>query len=415
MSIITKLEAKEILDSRGNPTVFASCTLSDGAEGSAAVPSGASTGIGEACELRDGDNGRFKGKGVLKAVENVNEEISKLLVGKEINQETLDESLIKLDGTKNKSRLGANAILAVSLSFARACAAQKGVELYEHLANLYFDNEEKRKYKIPEPAFNVINGGKHSDSGIAFQEFMFIPTGFKTIKEKVEVANKIIKTLRELLVKDNQSVTLGDEGGFAPKLSSNAEALKYLETAISLAGYDVDKVKLALDVAATTFFKDGSYVFEGKKLNTEEMINFYRELCDRYKIISIEDGLEEEDFAGFTELTKKLGDKINIVGDDLTVTNVEFIRKAIENESINTLLIKPNQIGTLSETLEAIRMAKENNIKIFVSHRSGETLDTFIADLAVGVGADFIKAGATTKEERVVKYNRLIEIEKILK
>src|SRR3989344_3958868 len=227
MPIIEKLGAKDILDSRGNPTVFASCALLGGAEGSAAVPSGASTGMHEACELRDGDMKRFKGKGVLKAVENVNGEISKFLIGKEINQEKLDEGLIKLDGTKNKGRLGANAILAVSLAFARACANEKNIELYEHLANLYYGKEEKRKYKIPEPAFNVINGGKHSDSGIAFQEFMFIPTGFKTIKEKVEVADKIIQTLRELLIKDNHSVTLGDEGGFAPKLSSSDDALKY--------------------------------------------------------------------------------------------------------------------------------------------------------------------------------------------
>ena len=411
MPIIEKLGAKEILDSRGNPTVFASCALLGGAEGSAAVPSGASTGMHEACELRDGDMKRFKGKGVLKAVENVNGEISKFLIGKEISQNELDESLIKLDGTKNKSRLGANAILAVSLAFARACAKGKGIELYEHLANLYYGKEEKRKYKIPQPAFNVINGGKHSDSGLSFQEFMLVPTAFKTIKEKVEVANKIIKTLRSLLVKDNQSVTLGDEGGFAPKLSTNEEALKYLETAISSAGYDTNQVKVGLDVAASTFFKNGQYVFEDKKLNTEEMINFYQELCARYKIISIEDGLDEEDFKGFAQMEGKLGGQINIVGDDLTVTNVELIKKAIENKSINTLLVKPNQIGTLSETLQAIRMAKENNIKIFVSHRSGETLDTFISDLSAAVQADYIKAGATTREERIVKYDRLTAIE----
>jgi len=415
MPIIAKLEAKEILDSRGNPTVFVSCALQSGASGEAAVPSGASTGIGEACELRDGDMKRFKGKGVLKAVENVNGEISKFLIGKEINQEKLDEGLIKLDGTKNKGRLGANAILAVSLAFARACANEKNIELYEHLANLYYGKEEKRKYKIPQPAFNVINGGKHSDSGIAFQEFMLIPTEFKTIKIKVDVAHKIIDSLRGLLVKDNRSVTLGDEGGFAPKLSTNEEALKYLETAISSAGYDTAQVKLGLDVAATTFFKNGQYIFEGKKLNTEEMINFYRELCARHKIISIEDGLDEEDFKGFAQMEEKLGGQINIVGDDLTVTNVELIKKAIENKSINTLLVKPNQIGTLSETLQAIKMAKENGIKIFVSHRSGETLDTFIADLSVAVGADYIKAGATTKEERIVKYNRLLEIEGLLR
>lgn len=415
MSIILKLEAKEILDSRGNPTVFVSCVLQDAkgisAEGIASVPSGASTGRHEAYELRDNDMKRFGGKGVLMAVENVNGEISTFLLGKEVNQNILDESLIKLDGTENKSRLGANAILAVSLAFARASANSKGIELYEHLADLYFTNEEVRTYKIPEPAFNVINGGKHSDSGLSFQEFMLIPKEFETIKTKIEVANKIIVSLRNLLLKDKESVAMGDEGGFAPKLSSNQKALNYLDMAITEAGYDTNQVKLGIDVAATTFFKDGHYVLEGKVQNAEEMIAMYEDLCSRHEIISIEDGLQEEDFEGFSELNKRLGDKINIVGDDLTVTNVEQIKKAIENKSINTVLIKPNQIGTLSETLQAIKIAKENNIKIFVSHRSGETMDTFIADLAVAVRADFIKAGAPTKEERIAKYNRLIEIE----
>ena len=389
-----------------------SCALENGAQGVASVPSGASTGKHEACELRDNDMNRLSGKGVLKAVDNVNVEISKFLLGKKLDQKILDESLIKLDGTKNKSRLGANAILSVSLAFARASANEKGIELYEHLANMYLENENKRNYEIPEPTFNVINGGKHSDSGLSFQEFLLIPTEFKTVKTKVEAVNKIITSLKDQLLKDGESVTTGDEGGFAPKLSSNEKALKYLENAITSAGYDTNQVELGIDVAASTFFKDNLYVIEGKKATALDMLEMYENLCAQHKIISIEDGLQEEDFKGFTEMTKVLGNKINIVGDDLTVTNVELIKKAIEHKSINTLLIKPNQIGTLSETFEAIRMAKENNIKIFVSHRSGETEDSFISDLAVAVGADFIKAGAPTKPERIAKYNRLIDIEK---
>ena len=411
MPIIKALKAEEMLDSRGNPTVSVSCKLEEGTEASASVPSGASTGVHEAFELRDNDMNRFAGKGVLQAIENINSEISKFLLGKELDQKTLDESLIKLDGTKNKSRLGANAILAVSLAFARVCASAKGVELYEHLANLYFNSEEKRTYKIPEPALNVINGGKHSKSGLTFQEFMLIPTGLKTMKEKMEVVGKITEALKNLLIKNGQLVTLGDEGGFAPKLETNEEALSYLEEAISSAGYNTEQIKLGLDVAATTFYKDNNYVLEGKKINAEEIIKIYEDLCVRHKIISIEDGLYEEDFVGFREMNKRLGERINIVGDDITVTNVELIKKAIDNKSINTLLVKPNQIGTVTETLRAIKTARENNIQIFVSHRSGETMDTFIADLAVAIGAEFIKAGAPTKPERMVKYNRLIEIE----
>jgi enolase len=406
MSVIEKLEAKEILDSRGNPTVSVVCILKNNMEGMASVPSGASTGAHEACELRDVD-----GKGVQKAIKNVTEEISRYLLGKELDQEALDESLIKLDGTNNKSRLGANAILAVSLAFASACANEKKVQLYQHLADLYFENNIERAYKIPQPAFNVINGGKHSNSGLSFQEFMLVPTEFETIKIKVEVAKSITESLKELLTKDGESTTMGDEGGFAPKLSSNESALEYLETAISVSGYNTHQVKLGIDVAATTFYKEDCYVLEGKKADSAEIINVYSNLCDHHKIISIEDGLYEEDFTGFAEMTRVLGDKINIVGDDLTVTNVRLIKKAIKNQSINTVLIKPNQIGTLSETFEAIKLAQENNLKIFVSHRSGETGDTFIADLAVAVGADFIKAGAPTKKERIAKYERLIEIE----
>lgn len=414
MSIISKLEAKEIVDSRGNPTVSVLCILQNGIQGSASVPSGASTGRHEAYELRDNDTERFGGKGVLKAVENINGEISAFLLGKDLHQSTLDESLVDLDGTGNKKRLGANAILAVSLAFARACANEQGIQLFEHLANLYFKNIDIRQYRLPQPAFNIINGGKHSDSNLSFQEFLIVPQEFKTIREKIEVAKQIVASLKDILLKDGQSITMGDEGGFAPKLLSNEKAIEYLEIAISSAGYDTDQIKLGLDIAATTFFKNNHYLTEGKKLSTEEMMVLYEDLCARHRIISIEDGLHEEDFEGFGEMTRRLGDTIRIVGDDLTVTNVGLIEKAIKNKAINTLLIKPNQIGTLSETLQAIRLAKENNIKIFISHRSGETEDTFIADLAVGTGADFIKAGAPTKKERLVKYNRLIEIENYL-
>jgi len=418
MSVISKLEAKEILDSRGNPTVSVSCTLVNNGvtevQGIASVPSGASTGKHEAYELRDNDIERYGGKGVLCAVDNINGEISLSLLEKELNQKTLDETLLNLDGTKNKSRLGANAILAVSLAFARACANEDGLNLYEHLANLYFENKNTRIFKIPQPAFNIINGGKHSNSGLSFQEFMIIPEGFKTIREKVEVAKKITNSLKSILLKDGQLITMGDEGGFAPKLQSNKKALDYLEKSILEAGYDTNRVKFGLDVAATTFFKDNQYFFEDRILNAENMVDIYEDLYRQYKIISIEDGLYEEDYNGFAQMNKRMGDKINVVGDDLTVTNVSLIEKAIHNKSINTLLIKPNQIGTLSETLQAIKIAKENNIKVFLSHRSGETDDTFIADLAVAVGSDFIKAGAPTKNERIVKYNRLIEIEDLL-
>ena len=415
MPIITELKAKEILDSRSTPTVSVFCMLDSGATAEASVPSGASTGIHEAHELRDGDISKYRGKGVYKAIYNVNTEIYNSLKDKKLNQEELDKILIKLDGTKNKSRLGANAILGVSLAFARACANEKKVELYEHLADIYLEGKNKKNYTLPTPAFNIINGGKHATSGLTFQEFMIIPVGFSNLQEKIEAGNKIIEKLKELLIKDNFSVSLGDEGGFAPKLGSNEKAFVYIENAITESGFDKDQIKLGIDVAATTFYKEGQYkVEENKILNTRGMIDMYKELANTHNIISIEDGLYEEDFAGFTVLNKELGDILNIVGDDLTVTNTKLIKKAIKEKSINTLLIKPNQIGTLTETLEAIKLAKKNNIKIFVSHRSGETMDTFIVDLSVAVGADFIKAGSLTKNERLAKYNRLLEIENIL-
>lgn len=414
MPKIKYIKAEEILDSRGNPTLQTTCTLEGGFSAAASVPSGASTGAHEAHELRDNDPQRYDGKGVLKAIENVNTTIAQYVYGKEFTQENLDQTLLNLDGTQNKEALGANAILSVSLSFARACAQEKNVELYEYIASMFLDNAKQKSLSLPQPAFNVINGGKHSDSGIPFQEFMLIPVEFKNIKEKIQVAKNITETLKKILTEKGYSTAMGDEGGFAPKLISNEEALDILMEAIEASGYSSNQVKIGIDSAATSFFKDGKYILNDQILNTEKMLNLYEVLANTYPIVSIEDGLQEEDFVGFTELNKRLGGKMNIVGDDLTVTNVPLLQKAIEQKSINTVLIKLNQIGTLTETLNAMKMAKENGIKTFVSHRSGETLDTFIADLAVGTNADFIKAGAPTKEERLAKYNRLIEIENIL-
>lgn len=413
MPKILELKAKEIFDSRGTPTISVSCILENGKEGEASVPSGASTGTHEACELRDSDKNYHNGKGVYKAIANVNTTINDFVKNQEWTQNSLDDALINLDGTKNKSNLGANAILGVSMAFARACAKEENLELYEYISLIY-KKEKIKKFSFPKLAFNIINGGKHADSGLCFQEFMIIPIGFKTVKEKFEVGKKIVEKLKENLEKNNLSVKLGDEGGFAPKLTSTKNAILYLENSIKNAGFDLENVKIGLDVASTTFYKNGKYHFENKILDKDELINFYKKLLEEHNIISIEDGLMEEDFEGFKKLNEELGSKINIVGDDLTVTNTELIKKAIQENSINTVLIKLNQIGTLTETLEAIHLAKENNIKTFISHRSGETLDTFISDLAIATNADFIKAGSTTKEERIVKYERLIEIEEKL-
>ena len=420
MSKITSIIAREILDSRGNPTIEADCTLEGGATGRAAVPSGASTGVHEALELRDGDAKRFNGLGVLRAVSNVNEEINKFVQGKDFDQRTLDEALIQLDGTENKSRLGANAILSASLSFAKACAAEKKVELYEHLKELA--GNDSNAFNLPQPYFNVVNGGKHADSGLDIQEFLIVPVGFDTFKRKVEAADEVIASLKKILVSKNYTIGVGDEGGFAPKLGSNEEAFELLEQAIKDAGYDSNKVKLAIDAAASSFFKDGEYRLktfgEEKALNSAQLLEWYKELVNRYPIISIEDGFAEDDWQGFTDMNDALGvkiPKIQNVGDDLTVTNIKRIQTAIEKQAINSVLIKLNQIGTLTETIQAIQLTKKQGWKAFVSHRSGETNDTFIADLAVGLSCECIKSGSLAREERVCKYNRLMEIEERLK
>jgi enolase len=417
MSKIKSIIAREILDSRGNPTIETDCTLSNGATGRAAVPSGASTGVHEALELRDGDSKRFNGLGVLKAVGNVNEEINKFVQGKDFDQQSLDEALIKLDGTENKSRLGANAILSASLSFARACATENKIELYEHLKNL--GGNDSNTLDLPQPYFNVINGGKHADSGLDIQEFLIVPVGFYSFKRKVEAADEVISVLKKILIAKNYSIGVGDEGGFAPKLSSNEEAFDLLEQAIKAAGYDFNQIKLAIDAAASSFFKDGEYRFkiagEEKSLSSVQLLEWYAKLINEHPIISIEDGFAEDDWQGFTAMTVKMGDKIQIVGDDLTVTNIKRIQTAIEKQAINSVLIKLNQIGTLTETIQAIQSTKKQGWKAFVSHRSGETNDTFIADLAVGLSCECIKSGSLAREERVCKYNRLMEIEEQLK
>lgn len=409
---IKKIQGMEILDSRGNPTIGVTCELESGAAGRASVPSGASTGIHEALELRDNDKERYNGLGVLKAVENINLEINKNITGKEFTQKTLDEAMINLDGTENKSRLGANAILGVSLAFARACAKGKNLPLYEYLGSL----AGKKEFKIPQPMFNIINGGKHADSGLDIQEFMIVPIGFNSFSEKVRAGVEVIFHLRKALKKDGYAISLGDEGGFAPKLTSNEDAFKYIIQAIKDAGYN-DEIKLAIDAAASEFYDDKEKKYEIKvagekvKLGSSEVISWYETLIKKYPIISIEDGLAEDDWEGFTEMTDRLGDKIKIVGDDLTVTNIRRIKTASEKKSVNAVLIKLNQIGTLTETIEAIELTKKEGWTPIVSHRSGETDDTFIADLAVGLSCDYIKSGSLAREERVCKYNRLIEIE----
>jgi len=414
MSVIKSLKAREIIDSRGNPTIEVKCLLESGSRALASVPSGASTGIHEAHELRDGDKSRFRGKGVLKAVANVEGEINNHLKGNELEQKELDEAMIDFDGTENKSRLGANAILGVSLAFCRAQANEKKLELFEHLAQL----SNTSKYSIPLPMLNIINGGMHADSGLDIQEFMIAPVGPKAFREKLQASSEVISALKDILKENNYSTSIGDEGGFAPQLKSNEEAFEVIIKAIEKAGYSTDEIKLGIDAASSSFYEDGSYKIkiasENKTLSSAEIVDWYENLCQKYPLISIEDGLAEEDWDGFALLTKKLGERIQVVGDDLMVTNIKRIKQAKEKEAANSVLIKLNQIGTLSETIQAIQLAKEYGWKPFVSHRSGDTTDTFIADLAVGLSCDYIKSGSLARGERVCKYNRIMEIENLL-
>lgn len=414
MPKIQSVTAKEIIDSRGNPTLEVCCTLSRGVMAKASVPSGASTGVHEALELRDHDQSRYGGLGVLRAIENINTEIYESIKGKDFDQPSLDMALIQRDGTENKSRLGANALLGVSLAFARACAEEQKVELYEYLGEL----GSTITFKLPQPMFNVINGGKHADSGLDIQEFMLAPIGFDSFRRKVQATGEIILSLKKILKSKGYTTSVGDEGGFAPRLATSEEALELIKEAIVGANYTLDQVKIAIDAAASSFYKNGIYRLkiagESADRTTNQVIDWYEELIERHPIISIEDGLAEDDWEGFVEMRKRLGDKIKIVGDDLTVTNSKRIQVAVDKQAINAVLIKPNQIGTLTETIEAIQLTKKQGWAPFVSHRSGDTTDTFIADLAVGLACDYIKSGSLVRAERVCKYNRLMEIEDII-
>ncbi len=411
MSNIADIRAYEILDSRGNPTVEADVILENGIVGSACAPSGASTGSREALELRDGDKSRYLGKGVLKAVNNINTTIKDLLVGDDVtDQKSLDQKMIDADGTENKSVLGANATLAVSLAAAKAAAQLKQVPLYAHIGDI----NGTKEYSMPVPMMNIINGGEHADNNVDIQEFMVQPVSAKSFSEALQVGAEIFHALKKVLGAKGLNTAVGDEGGFAPNLSSNAEALAVIKEATEAAGYKLgEDVTLALDCAASEFYKDGQYDLsgEGKVYSSEGFSDFLSELSEQYPIISIEDGLDESDWDGWKYQTEILGDKIQLVGDDLFVTNTSILSRGIEMGVGNSILIKFNQIGTLTETLAAINMAKEAGYSVVISHRSGETEDTTIADLAVATAAGQIKTGSLCRSDRVAKYNRLLRIE----
>ncbi len=415
MSKIVDIKAREILDSRGNPTIEADVVLESGASGSACAPSGASTGSREALELRDGDKARYLGKGVTKAVGNVNSAIRELLVGMDAcDQKALDKAMIDADGTENKAKFGANAILAVSLAAAKAAAIDQGKPLYEYISDLQDDDNES---SLPVPMMNIINGGEHADNNVDIQEFMIQPVGAPTVAEAIRYGAEIFHALKGVLKKRGLNTAVGDEGGFAPDLPSNEAALEAIMEAIEIAGYKAgDDVTLALDCAASEFYKDGKYVLagEGRSMNSEEFASYLAELCDRYPIISIEDGMDESDWDGWKILTEKLGNKVQLVGDDLFVTNTKILKRGIDEGVANSILIKFNQIGSLTETLDAIKMAKDAGYTAVISHRSGETADSTIADLAVATAAGQIKTGSLCRSDRVAKYNRLIRIEQEL-
>ena len=402
---IKDIKAREILDSRGNPTVEVDVILDDGVMGRAAVPSGASTGEREALEMRDGDKNRYGGKGVLNAVNNVNEKIRPVVIGMDVfDQESIDDAMLELDGTKTKSNLGANAILGVSMAALKAAANEMKMPLYKYVGD---------GKTLPVPMMNIINGGAHADNKLDFQEFMIIPQR-DTIKERVRVGAEVFYSLKKVLNEKGLSTGVGDEGGFAPDLNSNTEGFELIMEAIKKAGYEPGKdVKLAIDVAASEFYNDGKYnlVGEGRSLNTDELIEFYKDLVNKYPIISIEDPVDENDWDGFSKITKELGDKVQLVGDDLFVTNKECLQKGIDMKAGNAILLKVNQIGTISETLETIELARNNGYNTIISHRSGETEDTTIADLAVGLSLGQIKTGSMSRTDRICKYNQLIRIE----
>ena len=410
MSQIEHVHARQILDSRGNPTVEVELSLRSGAWGRAAVPSGASTGEFEATELRDGGSD-WMGKGVTRAVENVNGEIATAVRGQDASsQAALDRMLITLDGTPNKSRLGANAILAVSLAAAHAASAEERLPLWRYLGG-------ESAHVLPVPMMNVVNGGAHADNKVDFQEFMVVPVGGRTFAEALKMGDEVFQHLKQNLKDRGISTAVGDEGGFAPDLGSNAEALEVLMDAIRSAGYvPGEQVAIALDPAVSELYKDGAYVLEheGRTLSADELTSYWEDLAGRYPIVSIEDGMDQEDWAGWTTLTQRIGDRVQLVGDDLFVTNTERLKRGIDSGVANSILIKVNQIGTLSETLAAIRLARENNYTAVISHRSGETEDVTIADLAVATGVGQIKTGAPSRTDRVAKYNQLLRIEEAL-
>lgn len=415
MAQIADIKAREVLDSRGNPTVEADVILTSGVIGSACAPSGASTGSREALELRDGDKGRYLGKGVLKAVAAVNGVICDALKGMDVtDQRALDNKMLALDGTENKENLGANAILAVSLAAAKAAAVEKGIPLYAHIADI---NGTPGQFSLPLPMMNILNGGEHADNNVDIQEFMVQPVNFDKFSEGLRCGAEIFHALKAVLKAKGLNTAVGDEGGFAPNLASNEEALVVIKEAIEKAGYELGKdVTLALDCAASEFYKEGKYNLsgEGKVFDAEGFGDYLAELTENYPIVSIEDGLDESDWDGWAYLTKKIGDKVQLVGDDLFVTNTKILSRGIEQSIGNSILIKFNQIGSLSETLDAIKMAKDAGFTAVISHRSGETEDTTIADLAVGTAAGQIKTGSLCRSDRVAKYNRLLRIEEEL-
>lgn len=414
MTKIKEIKAREILDSRGNPTVETRIFLDDGISVKASVPSGASTGIHEAWELRDGDRDRYNGKGVLCAVKNVNEKIAKKLIGLQVDkQEKIDDIMIKLDGTENKHKLGANAILSVSLAVARAAAVSQDKELYDYIKTVY---DFTGDYKMPTPSFNIFNGGKHADTNLDFQEFMILPLGNISFAEKVRMGSEIFHELGNVLKGSGFDTDVGNEGGYAPDIHSSIQAVEFIMAAIVGAGYEPGKdIGIGTDVGSSELYdkRTGKYIFKLDKASytSDTLIGIYNEWFRRFPIISIEDGLDEDDWSGWRELTDELGKEILLIGDDLFVTNVKRLRKGIKEKAANSVLIKLNQVGSLTETIECIKLAQRHNYKTMISHRSGETCDDFIADLAVAVGGDYIKSGSLSRGERLVKYNRLMEIE----
>lgn len=415
MAKISKIIGREVMDSRGNPTVEADVYLDSGAWGRACAPSGASTGSREALELRDGDKSRYLGKGVLKAVAAINDSITPVLLGQDASaQKVVDQLMIDLDGTENKETLGANAILAVSLAVAKAAAMDKKIPLYQHISEL---NGTAGQYSMPVPMMNIINGGEHADNNVDIQEFMVQPVGAPNFREALRMGAEIFHSLKKVLSARGLSTAVGDEGGFAPNLASNEEALSVIVEAVEAAGYEMDKdITLALDCASSEFYSDGKYDMkgEGKVFDSEGFGDYLADLSSKYPILSIEDGLDESDWDGWASLTNKIGERVQLVGDDLFVTNTKILKRGIDNGVANSILIKFNQIGSLSETLEAIQMAKDAGFSVVISHRSGETEDATIADLAVGTAAGQIKTGSLCRSDRVAKYNQLLRIEEEL-